>query len=273
MGDPALQLACIQAYNDFLVDFGAEHRAVHPGRRAAVLGPRRDPGRDRALRRHRPQGHRVHPGPRRTSACPKLTDRYWDPMWRSAEEKGLPVNFHIASGDLDPFRRRPPRQRPARQLRGDGRVVLHGQRPDDRPARSPAASATASPTSNFVSVESGIGWIPFALDALDWQWKNCGVADRAPRVRPAAERVLPAPDLRLLLVRAGHGAHGDRAARRRQHAVRDRLPPPDEHVARARRASAERPDDYIASDVRRPAAETTLRKILHDNAARIYHLD
>ena len=26
-----------------------------------------------------------------------------------------------------------------------------------------------------MSVESGIGWIPFALDALDWQWKNCGV--------------------------------------------------------------------------------------------------
>ena len=34
---------------------------------------------------------------------PQLTDRHWDPMWRSAEEKGLPVNFHIASGDLDPF--------------------------------------------------------------------------------------------------------------------------------------------------------------------------
>jgi hypothetical protein len=28
---------------------------------------------------------------------------------------------------------------------------------------------------DFVTVESGIGWLPFALDALDWQWKNCGV--------------------------------------------------------------------------------------------------
>ena len=32
------------------------------------------------------------------------------------------------------------------------------------------------PELNFVSVESGIGWIPFALESLDWQWKNCGVA-------------------------------------------------------------------------------------------------
>ena len=39
-----------------------------------------------------------------------------------------------------------------------------------------AGSATGSRDLNFVSVESGVGWIPFALDALDWQWKNCGVA-------------------------------------------------------------------------------------------------
>ncbi len=65
MGDPALQLACIQAYNDFLVDFGAEQ----PGRFIPVAAlpfwdRERDPRRDRALRRHRPQGDRVHPGPR-----------------------------------------------------------------------------------------------------------------------------------------------------------------------------------------------------------------
>ena len=28
------------------------------------------------------------------------------------------------------------------------------------------------PRLNFVSVESGFGWIPFLLDGLDWQWKN-----------------------------------------------------------------------------------------------------
>jgi hypothetical protein len=36
------------------------------------------------------------------------------------------------------------------------------------------------PTLNFVSVESGVGWIPFALSALDWQWKNCGVREEHP---------------------------------------------------------------------------------------------
>ena len=36
------------------------------------------------------------------------------------------------------------------------------------------------PDLKFVSVESGIGWIPFALDHLDWQWKNCGVPQEHP---------------------------------------------------------------------------------------------
>ena len=51
-------------------------------------------------------------------------------------------------------------------------------------------------------------------------------ARRAPRVRPAAERVLPPPDLRLLLVRAAGRARRDRAVPR-QHPVRERLPAPD----------------------------------------------
>ena len=60
------------------------------------------------------------------------------------------------------------------------------------------------PGTKFVSVESGVGWIPFALEHLDWQWMNCGVPAGAPGVRPAAERVLQAPDVRLLLVRDRH---------------------------------------------------------------------
>src|SRR5205085_6334480 len=43
----------------------------------------------------------------------------------------------------------------------------------------------------------------------------------------------PPPDLRLLLVRARLGAVGDRADRRRQRPLRDRLPASDEHVAGA----------------------------------------
>ena len=36
------------------------------------------------------------------------------------------------------------------------------------------------PDLKFVSVESGVGWLPFALEHLDWQWLNCGVPQEHP---------------------------------------------------------------------------------------------
>jgi hypothetical protein len=39
------------------------------------------------------------------------------------------------------------------------------------------------PGLNFVSVESGAGWLPYLLESLDWHWKNYG----ALRDRPEME--------------------------------------------------------------------------------------
>ena len=36
------------------------------------------------------------------------------------------------------------------------------------------------PEVSFVSVESGAGWLPFALEAFDWQWRNGRVAQEHP---------------------------------------------------------------------------------------------
>ena len=71
MGDTALQLACIEAYNDFLVDFGNEAaRPIHRRVRPAVLGPRRPRWpRSSAARRTVTRGS-CSRRTRRTSACP-----------------------------------------------------------------------------------------------------------------------------------------------------------------------------------------------------------
>ena len=269
--EPELQLEFVRAYNDYQTEFcsAAPDRLCPSPHCRSGISRRRSPRSTGA----RPHGHRGIVFTQDPSAfgLPALTDRHWDPMWASAQEKGLPVNFHIASGDMT--------------------LLANAGHPDNG-AHANYASMGVSffmgnartiaqlicggichrfPDLNFVSVESGVGWIPFALEALDWQWKNCGVRHRAPGVRAAADGVLPPSDLRLLLVRARHGALGHRSARRRQLPLRDRLPPPDEHVARpgvggdrARRLHR-KPSP--------PARGRNLRKILHDNAARIYHLD
>jgi predicted TIM-barrel fold metal-dependent hydrolase len=36
------------------------------------------------------------------------------------------------------------------------------------------------PRLDFVSVESGVGWIPSMLETFDWQWTNGGIRDEHP---------------------------------------------------------------------------------------------
>ena len=127
------------------------------------------------------------------------------------------------------------------------------------------------PDLDFVSVESGIGWIPFALAALDWQWQNCGVPAEHPEYDLLPSEYFRRQIYGCFWFERDTAAHGDRAARRRQRPVRDRLPAPDEHVARPgqRRASARTTssqavfadlpldDDGARSSTTTPPASTT----------------
>lgn len=36
------------------------------------------------------------------------------------------------------------------------------------------------PRLKFVSEESGVGWVPFLLEAMDWQWLNSGCREEHP---------------------------------------------------------------------------------------------
>ena len=105
---------------------------------------------------------------------PPLSHPQWDPLWDAAQARGVPVNFHIGSGGTS--------------------MRLWGSYP---PARSFAALSTLAQMGNlvcivnlitsglldrfprlrFVSVESGIGWLPFMLESLDYQFVENGVDD------------------------------------------------------------------------------------------------
>ena len=164
---------------------------------------------------------------------PALTDPHWDPMWASAQEKGLPVNFHIASGDISLFT-------------SGGGLVGAGPHANYASmgvsffmgnARTISALICGGichrfPELNFVSVESGVGWIPFALDSLDWQWKNCGVALEHPEYDLLPSEYFKRQMYGCFWFERETARAAIELARRRQLPLRDRLPAPDEHVAR-----------------------------------------
>ena len=89
------------------------------------------------------------------------------------------------------------------------------------------------PDLNFVSVESGVGWLPFALGALDWQWKNCGVAIEHPEYELLPTEYFLRQIYGCFWFETETAFSAIEQLGAGQLPLRDGLPPPDEHVPRA----------------------------------------
>jgi predicted TIM-barrel fold metal-dependent hydrolase len=104
---------------------------------------------------------------------PYLGDHHWDPLWTVCTEAGLSVSFHSANGDLSDH------LTPER-IALDGSGVTY--------ARATTAAFLDNghqvtdlllcgvlarfPDLRFVSVESGLGWVPFVLEACDYHFEK-----------------------------------------------------------------------------------------------------
>jgi len=113
---------------------------------------------------------------------PCLNEPHWDPLWTEAQERGLPVSFHIGSSTfptlwsgLDP-------------ARGAGMAVtsallfMNNMRCLTQLIFS--GLLDRFPRLKFVSVESGIGWIPFMLEACEYQMDQNMVDRGGLKLRP-----------------------------------------------------------------------------------------
>ena len=85
----------------------------------------------------------------------------FDPMWAAIQGVDLPITFHVSTG------------RDPRAARKEGGAVINYVAHSLSPSIEPVASICGSgvierfPKIKFASVESGIGWVPWALDAMD----------------------------------------------------------------------------------------------------------
>jgi uncharacterized protein len=171
--DRALRIACVEIYNDWMNDLQRRSGGrILP----MALVPWWDIGACVA------EVDRMHTAGAKgivmcsnphDSGMPDFAQPEWRPFWEVCEALRMPVNFHIGAseGDMDWSGRVP-----YKTWTGDVKLSLGGVAiflgqlrwmvnllVSDVPERYPNL--------NFVSVESGIGWIPFVLDALDYQ---CG---------------------------------------------------------------------------------------------------
>ena len=105
---------------------------------------------------------------------PDLGEEAWLPFWEICADKEMPVNFHIGASDIGlsffasaPW---PSLDGPRQFLVGGMDLAMSNARVLSNLIVSGVPERF--PDLKFVSVESGIGWLPFYLEMLDYQMEQ-----------------------------------------------------------------------------------------------------
>jgi predicted TIM-barrel fold metal-dependent hydrolase len=180
--EPELMLACVRAYNDFLTDW------CEPARERFIpisAMPFWDVEASVAeIERCAKAGHKgvLFTGAPQDHGQPPLASPHWNPLWECAQAHDLPISFHIGSGEFTHGDWTPERL----ELYGPGGInaqtsiglfLENGRQIVDLLF---SGVLPRYPDLKFVSVESGIGFIPFLLEAADHTFGYGQVAQHRP---------------------------------------------------------------------------------------------
>ena len=175
-GDPEFVLACIRAYNDWLIEFSSADPARYIP--IAVL-PFWDVDASLAeIKRCKAAGHKglLWSNKMEELDQPGITDRHWDPIYALAEDVELSLNMHVAAVQrstladminlVDLNATPTPEQMAAVGMTSPTLILMSNADAICRIVSSDVCERF--PRLKFVSVESGFGYVPWLLSALDW---------------------------------------------------------------------------------------------------------
>jgi uncharacterized protein len=173
-GDPAFELACVQAHNDALAAFRAASERFIP---LTVLPYLSDmPTLTAEVVRAARLGHRgivMLAEPSLTSPKFKhLSDPYWDPLWATCQELELPVHFH-ASGGVGQKLSMPQWDGYAHDVFHSAFTIPTGHWPAQFiPNLIFSGIAGRFPNLKWVFAETGIGSVNYVLECCDHEWEQ-----------------------------------------------------------------------------------------------------
>lgn len=175
--DVDLRQVCVEIYNDAVAELQAESgqrlfpmallpwwdvdAAVKETERCAGMGLR---------------GININSDPHlQTDAngdpIPDLGSPHWDPLWEVCVDRKLPVNFHIGASEtaIDWMGQQgwPSLSRDLRSGISGAMLFFNNGKVVSNLIFS--GMLDRNPDLKFVSVESGVGWVPFLMEALDYQ--------------------------------------------------------------------------------------------------------
>ena len=178
--DAELRLACVQIYNDAMAEIQAESgerlfpmallpwwdvkQAVKETERCIAMGLR---------------GININSDPHTSkddagNPIPDLGHEHWFQLWEVCEDKDLPINFHIGASEtaIDWMGQQGWPSLPYDLRSGISGAMIFFNNGKVVSNLIYSGILDRFKGLKFVSVESGIGWVPFLMEALDYQHKE-----------------------------------------------------------------------------------------------------
>lgn len=270
LGEPELMLECVRAYNDFLVDWCS----ADPTRLIPVAAmPFWDVNECvKEIERSVAMGHKAILAGSQPDAFgqPPLASPHWDPMWAAAQDAGIPISFHIGGGDLsDLFEDKIGLGVRATFARASSMIFM--QNVTCIADLIFGGICHRFPNLDFVSVESGVGWIPSYLEAADWQFTGSETRKEHPEYD-----LLPSEYFKRQIYGCfwfEKGATQDALKRYPDNFMWETdFPHPTCQHPGLEGGLTQRPADY-AEDAFAGIEEETVDKVLHGTAAKLYGLE
>jgi predicted TIM-barrel fold metal-dependent hydrolase len=199
---------------------------------------------------------------------PVFHDKYWDPILSTAQDLNMTVNFHIAVAQYDNFATNTPMD--TQTSRGFAVATLMNMLNNGETIAEIVTSGVCDrfPRLNWVSVESGFGFIPYLLENLDWHFINYGA------LRDFPTSLLPSEYFRRQV-------YGSFWFEKGTLSLLEQYPdnfmfetdfPHPTSLSPGPVSSADVPSVHISKALA-DLSPDTLRKVLHDTAARLYLLN
>jgi predicted TIM-barrel fold metal-dependent hydrolase len=168
INDPEAGVEILRIYNEWLSDFCRSHPDRFAGL-ACIPSHDMDAAVAEIKRVAKRGGVRgLDVANRRGMAL--LWDPYWDPLWAAAAETGLPVHFHTVGGTMPDMTKLAPKVARAAHATFISSFQLHMA--ELLMAVIFAGVLERYPKMKLVIGESGTGWIPYVLEHMDLEWED-----------------------------------------------------------------------------------------------------
>jgi predicted TIM-barrel fold metal-dependent hydrolase len=177
ISDPALQVACYAAWNDWAV----EEFNAHAPDRLCVLAFLPSGSPDAAAAELERCAGLDHRGAIIDIFDIDLGDPAWDRLWAAAEDTALPISFHLKAGTSPKLSYEMGRWKSAAFA-----TVLPLQLDEPLATMVFSGALERHPGLKLVLAESGVGWLPYFLTRMDLEWRALrDKIDYAPEVAPS----------------------------------------------------------------------------------------